>query len=261
MKKKTKETILQAYNQYHNKDFLSTDPLSVVHRFKNREDLEIVAIIAAVLSYGRVQLIIRAIEEILIICDNTPKSYAFETSFEEKREHFSSFKYRFNSGDDIATLIEVYREMIQRHGSFNTALVNYRKNCKSSLKEILHLFSSEIHTIAQKVNPELNKSFLTLFPTPKSGSACKRLCMLFRWMVRDNDGIDLGLWDSIPSSALIIPLDTHIATVARELALTTRKSPDWKCAEEITTQLRSLDRTDPVKYDFALCRVGMLRDR
>lgn len=260
MRKKIKDLILQSYQQYHTTDFISTDPLSVVHRFKSTIDLEVVALFSALLSYGRVQLIIKAIEEILLICDNQPHNYALSTSYEQKLEHFASFKYRFNPGTDIAMLLEVYRTIVTKHGSINTFLQAIVDDGNSEFSQTLHCFSTTIKEMAQEIDPTVTKSFMTLFPTPQKGSACKRLCMLFRWMVREDDGIDLNQWNALSPSQLVIPLDTHIASVSTELGLTKRKSPDWKCAVEITRELRKLDKTDPIKYDFALCRVGMLKE-
>ena len=106
--------------------------------------------------------------------------------------------------------------------------------------------------------PALNqKSFNYLFPDPEGGSACKRMNMYFRWMIRKNDGIDFGMWKHIPSSILVMPVDVHVARIARMFGLTLRKNPDWKMAEEITKTLKKLDPDDPVKYDFSLCRYGM----
>lgn len=260
MRKKAKEQILQSYQQYHSLQYLSTDPLTVVHRFKNTIDLEVVALFSALLSYGRVPLIIRAIEGILLICNNAPHTYALNTTFEEKLEHFASFKYRFNPGCDIAILLEIYKKCILKDGSLGNTMTRHFRSGDKSLKETLTSFSEEVREMAFNLTEESNKSFNTLFPSPKSGSACKRLCMFMRWMVR-SDEIDFGVWNEIPTSVLIIPLDTHIGTISHELDLTKRKSPDWKCAEEITAQLRKLDKDDPVKYDFSLCRIGILKEK
>jgi hypothetical protein len=102
--------------------------------------------------------------------------------------------------------------------------------------------------------------FPFLFPSPASGSACKRLCMFLRWMVRPADGIDLGLWKAIPPRKLIIPVDAHIQRISRFLGLTQRKQADWRMAQEITAALKKFDSDDPVKYDFSLCHIGISGD-
>ncbi len=260
MKKKSKEQILQSYQKYHSPTYLSTDPLCTVHRFKNTDNLEITAIVSALLSYGRVNLIIRAIEEILTLAEQELLNFSTNTSFDEKVSILSNFKYRFNSGYDIAILLEIYKETLNQYGSFDACLAEHYSKNEQTMKSTLTSFCSEVSTKAEKYTLQKNY-FNYLMPSPKNGSACKRLNMLFRWMVREDDGIDLGQWKSIPTNALIIPLDTHVATVSKELGLTSRKSPDWKCAEEITKALRTLDKNDPIKFDFSLCRIGMLRDK
>ena len=105
--------------------------------------------------------------------------------------------------------------------------------------------------------PPADSYFPFLFPSPSSGSACKRLCMYLRWMVRPDDGIDLGLWQSIPPAKLLIPVDAHIQRICRMLGFTSRKQADWKMAMEITAALRGLDPLDPVKYDFSICHIGI----
>lgn len=261
MKKMSKEQILLSYHKYHNPTYLSTDPLTVVHRFKNTKDLEITAILAALLSYGRVNLIIKAIEQILTISEQKLYNFTMETTFNEKTKLLNHFKYRFNTGYDIAILLEWYKEIITRYETFDNSIAQHYSAGAGTMKEMLSSFNEEVLNCTSQYTSRQKNYFNYLMPSPKNGSACKRLNMLFRWMVREDDGIDLGVWKSVPTSALIIPLDTHVASVSKELGLTKRKSPDWKCAEEITSQLRKLDKEDPIKFDFSLCRIGMLKEK
>jgi uncharacterized protein (TIGR02757 family) len=95
------------------------------------------------------------------------------------------------------------------------------------------------------------------FPRPSAGSACKRLNLFLRWMVR-RDEVDLGVWKNVPASKLIVPLDTHVIRLGRCLRLTRYTSPGWRMAADITTSLRELNPNDPVSFDFSLCHVGMM---
>jgi len=127
-----------------------------------------------------------------------------------------------------------------------------------TVKRALDGFSGEMLDLSQKIYPAQEKSFEFFFPAPCNGSTCKRLNMYLRWMVRRSDGIDLGIWKNVMPAALIMPVDTHVAAVAARLGLTSRKTVDWAMAEEITDALRLLDPDDPVRFDFSLCRAGMV---
>jgi uncharacterized protein (TIGR02757 family) len=130
-----------------------------------------------------------------------------------------------------------------------------------TIKKPLEHFTEKIRRHASRLAPARQKSFEYLFPSPQSGSACKRLNMYLRWMVRKKDGIDLGVWENVPVFKLVIPVDTHVARIARNIGLTRRTTVDWRMSEEITLNLRRFDPADPVRYDFSLCRSGMVDSR
>jgi uncharacterized protein (TIGR02757 family) len=129
------------------------------------------------------------------------------------------------------------------------------------MRTALARLSDEVRMRAARISGVAGRGFDFLVPSPESGCACKRMAMYLRWMVRPDDGIDMGVWKSVPPSALVIPVDTHIAAIARELRLTGRKTADWRMAEEITARLRRIDPFDPVRFDFSLCRTGMVSVR
>jgi uncharacterized protein (TIGR02757 family) len=242
--------------------FLSSDPLLFVHRFKKKEDREVVGLIASSLAYGRVAGIKKSLENVLGVMGASP--YLFTMRFRPRSQArlFSGFVHRFNTGEDIACLLNFMRQMIEEKGSiggfFAAGYSSEDKNVKNALisfsERALRLDASGIYGNGP-LPKEAGVRFF--FPTPANGGPCKRLNLYLRWMVR-SDKLDFGLWKGVEPSRLVIPLDTHIARISRNIGLTGRSSPDWKMAEEITDALKELDPKDPVKYDFALCRLGIL---
>ncbi len=237
------------------------DPLICVHQFQDAQQIELVGLIASCLSYGRVEQIISSIDTILKIVDNDLHSFITKTDIIEKRRAFLGFKHRFNTGNDISLLLESLKYIFTNYGTIQNLFYKSVHEGENNIKNALIHFTSEIKKHAQKINRGRSKSFEYLLPSPLSGSACKRLNMYLRWMVRENDGIDFGIFNKIAPSLLVIPVDAHIAKIAQQMHLCTRKSPDWKMAEEITETLRSVDAKDPVKFDFSLCRYGMKKIR
>lgn len=243
--------------------FLSPDPLEFVHQFKKPEDREVVGLIASSLAYGRVDKILASIRNVLEKMDNKP--YRFVIAFNPKTDAkiFDGFVHRFNTGKDIACLVYYAKQMIEDSGSvgkfflkgYNPVHTNIKNALVSFSERVLSLDSSSVYG---KQGLAKNAGVRFFFPSPKDGSPCKRLNLYLRWMVRNGDDLDFGLWKDIEPAKLIIPLDTHIARISRNIGLTKRKSPDWKMAEEITENLKMLDPKDPVKYDFAICRLGIL---
>ena len=246
---------------------VSPDPLEVVRRYEQPADLEVAGLIAASLAYGRVENIIKAVEYIFTLMDHQP--YAFTMRFNPDRDaaRFDRFVYRFSRGRDIVCLILLIQEALKKHGSLGDLFSSGFTEGDNHIGPALTRFVNRLigfgcpfrypgGTIPTKAGV---RYFL---PSPQGGSACKRLNLFIRWMVRDGeDGIDLGLWQDIPSSRLIIPVDTHVARIARTLRLAFRRQVDWKMAEEITNTLRTFDPEDPVKYDFAICHWGMRQIR
>lgn len=266
IKRTLKRYLDRLYNTF-DLHYLSPDPLEFVHRFKDPRDQEVVGLIASALAYGQVGRILKSIRDILERMEGRP--YKFAINFNPRRDvkRFNGFIHRFHNGKDIACLVYFARQMIEISGSIgNFFLEGYRpedKDIKHALidfsKRALSLDPTPIYGPAKRGGPGgLNKNGVSsFFPSPENGSPCKRLNLYLRWMVR-SDGLDLGLWKEVSPAKLIIPLDTHIARISQNIGLTRRKTPDWKMAEEITEDLKALDPEDPVKYDFALCRLGIL---
>lgn len=244
-------------------EFLSTDPLEFVHRYDKPEDREIVGLISSSLAYGRVAGIKRSIERVMAVVGRDP--YRFTVRFTPERDShlFSGFVHRFNRGPDISALIYFARQMIEDSGSIGAFFLKGYSPAHKNIKEALAAFSEKALSLdsapvyGRKKLPE-KAGVRFFFPSPADGSPCKRLNLYLRWMVRRGDRLDFGQWMGVDPSKLVIPLDTHIARISKNIGLTNRANPDWKMAEEITDGLKRYDPKDPVKYDFALCRLGIL---
>lgn len=244
-------------------EFLSTDPLEFVHKFKKNEDREIVGLISSSLAYGRVEGIKRSVGKVLSVMGGRPRDFVMGFRPERDGKLFEGFVHRFNDGKDISALVYYMRQMIEESGSIGTFFLKGYSPEHRNMKEALAGFSSNVLSLdtggiygTKKLPQKAGVRFF--FPTPLDGSPCKRLNLYLRWMVRRGDRLDFGIWKGADPAKLVIPLDTHIARIAKNIGLTKRKSPDWKMAEEITEALKKLDPEDPVKYDFALCRLGIL---
>ena len=244
--------------EYHYKAFgqnrISPDPLEFLHRYKDNKDIEITGFIASVFAYGNIKQIMRISEMIFLNIGKNP--YRFLVDFNRSKEKlFSGIKHRFYNENDIKVFFSILSGTIRKHGSLeNLFMKGYdskHKNVKNEISAFSGYFLSQIEK-----KYELTPGLKFMFPLPEKGSACKRMNLFLRWMVR-RDELDFGLWKRIPSNKLIIPVDTHIANICKKLKLTGRKSISWLMAEEITENLKKYDQEDPVKYDFALCHIGM----
>lgn len=268
--------------------YLETDPLKFVHRYDDPRDREIVGLIAAAFAYGNVQVIFRSVERILE--GMGPRPHAFLADFDPRRDaaRFRGFRHRFHGARDLALFLSLVGQAIRAHGSLGRLFAAGYDDAHPHVGPALTHFVETIlagdarpfyrsgrvpPSAAQRAStarrpraagarasaPRAAVPLRFLLSSPADGSACKRLLLYLRWMVRPDDGLDTGLWaDAIPASKLLIPLDTHTFRIARYLGLTERAASDWKAAVEVTEGLKRFDPADPVRYDFALCRLGIL---
>lgn len=255
----TKEKIKNRLN-YHYKAFdmnkISPDPLEFPHRFTNMYDIEIVAFIASVFAYGNVKQIIESLKKIFDLIENDPHNFVLEYNHKKDAKIFKDVKHRFYTGKDIAALFAGLNKIYKSYGSLNYLFLLYYFENADNIKGALSFFSNNLTDIVIKSSEHASHGVRFMFPDPLKGSACKRQNLFLRWMIR-NDELDFGFWKEIPTSKLIIPVDTHIAKICKNLQLTKRENVSWKMAEEITDNLKKFDAADPVKYDFALCHIGM----
>lgn len=237
-------------------DLLSSrdhDPVGLVWAYPQDRDREVVALVAASLAYGRVSLLRGAIVEALAPLGPSPYQALLEYDLEWGLEALGGFVYRMTRGDDVAHLYQGIAVALRRHGSLKGLFLDQWSQEQEDLRPALTHFVRQL----RRWSGSSRRGLHYLLPDPSGGGACKRLNLMLRWLVRGPDEVDLGLWPEIPASKLTIPLDTHIDRISRYLGLARRKTQDWKLAREITDQLKRLDPEDPLKYDFALCHLGI----
>jgi uncharacterized protein (TIGR02757 family) len=250
---------LQKKLNYHYRAFdkatIEPDPLQFPHLFNEEKDIEVMAFIASVFAYGNVKQIINSLNKFLFVCNNKP--YDFIKNFSiKKSEPLFSFSHRFYTYNDINKLFHLLKLVYQEFDSLKNLFMNGYTDSDANVKNAITIFSNFFLERIEKESGEISNGVKFMFPLPEKRSACKRMNLFLRWMVR-KDEIDFGIWNEIPTSKLIIPVDTHIARICKQLKLTKIKNVSWNMAEEITNNLKKFDPEDPVKYDFALCHVGM----
>ncbi len=257
-----KETLDRFYKEYDLKSRIEHDPIEFPHRYNKPEDIEIAGLIASSLAYGKVTLFKPVINKILSITSSNGSLKEFIINFEPAKDAklFSGIKYRFNSEKDIIALIYSIKSALIEYGSLKKLFYSFYNSGDNNITNALTGFVK--YFMSLDLSPVYGKKGYSdgmkqFFPSPSEGSACKRLNLYLRWMVRSDDGVDFGIWNKIPPSKLIIPLDTHTARICTHLGLTRLKTTGWKMAEEITDNLKILAPEDPVKYDFALCHLGI----
>jgi uncharacterized protein (TIGR02757 family) len=258
MSRHLKATLDAIYAAYHHPSYLHLDPVQYVHGFSGKLNREIAGFLCSALAYGRVEQIRKSIEKVLCITGDDISHFAESVPLREKIKQFSSIKHRFNNGTDIAVLLECCARAVRQNGSLEALFLTGLRESDDTIQHALDKFVLSLRAVAGKIHKNRSSSMYFFFPRPSSGSTCKRLNMFLRWIVRKNDGIDLGVWTVVPASKLIMPVDTHIAAMAAGMGITKRKTVDWNMAEEITATMRRMYPNDPVRCDFSLCRAGMI---
>ena len=254
---KIKEVLEKLHIKYNRRDCIKPDPLQFVYQYSNRADREIVAFLAAQLAYGRVQQIEKGLTILFDRMGSSP--FEFARNFDmQKRQKLKNFKHRFTTGDDISDLLELLKEVLSRYGSIQKFFVQgYNSSDKSVMPALSKFCNSLLHLHAERNNGHITKGLGYLLPRPEAGSACKRLNLFLRWMIR-NDDVDVGLWNSIDKAKLIVPVDVHMGRLCGILGFHDRKAICLSTAVDITEGFAEITPADPVKYDFALSRLGIL---
>lgn len=230
---------------YNNTAFIENDPVSIPHMFSRKQDREIMGLFAAVLAWGQRKTIIAKCKELADRFGNEPYRFVMEHG-DEDLKGLLGFTHRTFNDTDLLYFIEFLHHHYSHFDTLEDAFLH--QGIFNSTEESLIHFEKSFFSL-----PEAPHRTRKHIATPLRNSACKRINMFLRWMVRcDDKGVDFGIWKRIPPSALVCPIDLHVDRTARRLGLITRKQTDWKTALELTGNLRQLDPTDPVKYDFAL---------
>ena len=238
----------------------ASDPVHIVRRYAAPDDREVAGFCAAALAFGRVASVLHSIESLLAVMG--PRPAAFVRAFDPKRHRaeIDPLVHRWIRGRDLVALLLVLQRMLREAETIERFFVAGDNPAAPDVAPALDAFSVRaLQTDLRAAYGRVPKrpGVCYFFPKPSAGSACKRLNLFLRWMVR-RDAIDLGTWTLVSPSRLIIPLDTHVIRLGRCLRLTRYATPGWKMAAEITSSLRALNAADPVRYDFSLCHVGMM---
>ncbi len=245
-----KDFLDEKYRQYNRIEFITSDPVSIPHSFTEENDIEISAFLSAIIAWGQRRTIINNARQLMELMGNSPHQFIMSASKADTAP-LKKFKHRTFNGEDLLYFIQSLQNIYRNHGGM-----------KSVFEELYLQNRSIYHTICR-----FRSLFLSLphpgrtskhISNPGKGSSAKRINMFLRWMVRkDKNGVDFGIWKSIDTNALQVPLDVHTGNVSRKLGLLQRTQNDWKAVEELTGALRTFDRDDPVKYDFALFGLGV----
>jgi len=239
------------YNQYNQAAFVSPDPLQFLSSYSQIQDREIVGLIASSLAYGQVKIILNNVSQVLKLLGKYPYKTLLEKDDFWFKNQLQNFRHRWHSGKDIVEFLKAIRSLLQSYGSLDLAMKDCLKNQKGDVIQAIDDWVDRL-----RAGGDFRPNLLS---KPSDGSACKRLMLYFRWMVR-SDQVDPGGWTSLKPSQLFVPLDTHMFEMARRLKLTRRNQANWKTVEEISRAFARLVPDDPIRYDFVLTRPGIWRD-
>jgi len=254
-----KDVLEKLYNKYNHRDLIKPDPLQFVYRYDNPSDMEIAAFLAADLAYGRVEQIQNSLTNLFGRMGESP--YAFVRGFgKAEQKSLKGFKHRFTTDQDISDLLMLLHKILNQYGSiekffvqdFNPGDINIVPALSKFCSSLLEIYSAE-H------NGKTSRGIKYLLASPAKGSACKRLNLFLRWMVR-NDDVDTGLWKSIDKAKLVVPVDVHMGRLCKILGFYNKKAVSLKTAVQITQGFAEIEPADPVKYDFALSRIGIVEN-
>jgi uncharacterized protein (TIGR02757 family) len=247
------------YRDY-NREESASDPVHRVRPFADPRDREIAGFCAAALAFGRVASVLNTIDTLFRILGPQPAEFVRRFDPGASHPELRAMVHRWTRGEDIAALLWVLRQMLERSGSIEGFFLEGDSAGTPDVSAALDSFSAralalDIRRAYGRVPKRPGVCYF--FPRPSAGSACKRLNLFLRWMVR-RDEVDLGVWTRLSPARLIVPLDTHVIRLGRCLRLTRYVSPGWRMAADITASLRNLDAADPVRFDFSICHVGMM---
>jgi uncharacterized protein (TIGR02757 family) len=236
--------------EFNRPEFIADDPVSVPHLFTRKEDIEIAGFLAATIAWGQRPTIVRNGMRLAQLMSHAPYEFVMNAGIKDLKR-ISSFVHRTFNGGDLTAFIRCLRNLYAKHEGMESVFTGALRQ-ENNMMDAISAFRKVFFSVKHEVRTEKHVS------DPKRNSSAKRINMFLRWMVRkDANGVDFGIWKSIPTAALMIPLDVHVGNVARELHLLHRKQDDRKAVEELTHTLRQFDPLDPVKYDFALFGVGI----
>lgn len=254
MENNLKEFLNTKVTLYNDVSFLKDDPICIPRRFTKKQDIEIAGLFAALLAWGNRKSIINSCNTLLSLMNNRPYDFCM-THNENDLKGLAGFKHRTFNDTDLICLVQFFKSHYSKYDSLEAAFSKWMKPGDQTIENALVGFYEYVFSDKENFAERTRKHIAS----PAKKSACKRLNMYLRWMVRkDNKGVDFGIWKNISPSQLVIPIDVHVSRVAKKLNILQRKQTDWQAAMELTAYLRTLDKKDPVKYDFALFGLGVV---
>jgi len=253
---KLQEYLDEQVEIYNKPNFIAADPISIPHQFSKKQDIEIIGLWVAILAWGQRKTIINSGNRLVELMDRSPHDFILNHQ-EKDREAFLDFKHRTFQATDTLWFLEFFQQYYRKNDSLENAFSRYLSPTDETVENALRGFHDLF--FEDENAPHRTRKHIA---TPARKSACKRINMFLRWMVRqDKKGVDFGLWSEIKPSQLLMPLDVHVDRVARKFGLLERKQTDWLSVLELTANLRRFDAEDPVKYDFALFGAGVLEGK
>jgi uncharacterized protein (TIGR02757 family) len=256
---KIRDALERLYVKYNHRDLIKPDPLQFVYRYDTPSDMEIVAFLAADLAYGRVEQIQKSLTNLFERMGKSP--YAFIKGFgKAERKKLSGFKHRFNTDQDISDLLVLLHKVLNQYGNIEEFFIQgYNPGDKNIIPALSKFCDSLYKMYTRQQGGQAGRGLQYLLASPAKGSACKRLNLFLRWMVRDDD-VDTGLWKSIDKARLVVPIDVHMGRLCKILGFYDKKAVSLKTAVQITEGFAEIEPADPVKYDFALSRIGIVEN-
>jgi uncharacterized protein (TIGR02757 family) len=239
------------YRRLNSRTYVEPDPLQFLYAYPDVHDREIVALVAAGLAVGRVRSILRSVAVALEPMGPRPARWLAAATPARLAETYAGFRHRFLAGDDVASMLAGARSLMREYGSLEACFVRGMGEGDETVLPALATFVDVLNEARGRCS--------RLVPAPRGGSACKRLHLMLRWLVRRDD-VDPGGWTGVPASRLVVPLDVHMHRIGAALGLTARRQADAKAALEVTAAFRAISPDDPVRYDFALTRLGIRTD-
>lgn len=246
-----RKNLEQLYENLNRREYVHPDPLEVLYKYSRAADVEVAGLIASSLAYGRVCQILVSVGAVLEKLGRHPAFKLEETEPAKIKRMFAGFRHRFTGGEELANLLIAARRVRIEYGSLNKCFVAGLTE-EGGVTPALSWFAKELSRASEQ-------PLGYLVPNPADGSACKRLNLYLRWMAR-KDAVDTGAWKGVKASQLLVPMDTHMHRIATELGLLQRKNSDFKAVRELTDSFAKINPDDPVKYDFALTRLGIRND-
>jgi uncharacterized protein (TIGR02757 family) len=240
-------------DEYNRPFFIGADPVCIPHSYSVKQDIEIAGFFAAIFAWGNRTTIINKSKELMALMDNAPYDFCLHHTDNDLKK-LLHFKHRTFNPTDLYYFIEFFKFHYSNYNSLESAFTNTLHKKDITIENALNGFYQYFFSLE-----DVPKRTMKHIASPLKKATCKRLCMFLRWMVRnDKNGVDFGIWKNISPSQLIIPLDVHVARVARHFNLIQRNATDWQTAVELTNEMKMLDKNDPCKFDYALFALGVL---